>query len=173
MTELDNVVLAVVARDGPLSAYDVRKRFARSLTPAWSSSRGAIYPSIQRLLEAGLVKVSAPSGARAKKTVSLTTAGEAATRRWISCGSSEEAAATSDPIRTKAQFLKLLDSKARRNFVFDARNRTEEAIRLVEQRVRERKESGAEPFEVEAARGAIYELQGRRKWLDSLARAMD
>jgi DNA-binding PadR family transcriptional regulator len=72
MTELKFTILAIVARDGPLSAYDIRKIFARSLTSTWSSSTGSIYPSIRRLQNIGHLASSSPKDGRARKALSVT-----------------------------------------------------------------------------------------------------
>jgi len=59
MSELEHVVLGVVSREQPCTAYGVRKVFLNSPSSYWSGSAGAIYPLMRRLEQAGLIR-SAP-----------------------------------------------------------------------------------------------------------------
>ena len=172
MTELDYTVLALIARDGPLSAYDVRKDFAASLTPTWSSSTGSIYPSIRRLVEGGFARASAPQGARGKQKLTITPAGRATLSEWLCTATSATAAPTPDPIRTRAHFLRLLSKGARAKFLTDARKNTEAALAEAEARTAQRKASGATKEEYLPGVGVEYELKARRDWLALLAREL-
>ena len=172
MTDLDHTVLAIVGRDGPLSAYDVRKDFAQSLTPSWSSSTGSIYPSIRRLSEAGLIQVSEPEGARGKQELTITSSGRVALTKWLSRATIETAAATPDPIRTRAHFLRLLSKAARRKFLTEAQESTAAALAEAEQRTADRIAAGATKEEYLPGIGVVYELRARRDWLELLTREL-
>ncbi len=173
MTELDFTTLAIVGRDGPLSAYDVRKVFAASVTPMWSSSPGAVYPSIRRLEQAGLTAASSAQGSRSRKALSITPAGRITLDRWLTRIPPEIAAPTPDPIRTRMYFLKLLDPPKRRMLVAEAIRATQEAVTTVERRLGER--SADQPGEVRqlAAQGVLYELRARLEWLAWLSERLD
>ncbi len=69
----------------PLSGYGVRKMFAGSPMGTYSDSPGAIYPALQRLEKAGLVRgrVEEGSGLRRKKIYRPTDAGLAALKQWL------------------------------------------------------------------------------------------
>ncbi|MDQ3118974.1 MAG: hypothetical protein M3Q89_05320 [Verrucomicrobiota bacterium] len=82
------------------------------------------------------------------------------------------AAATPDPIRTRAHFLRLLDASTRRKFLTDARKRTEAAISIAERIFDERVATGASKLEYLPGLGVLYELKARRDWLDLLAREL-
>jgi DNA-binding PadR family transcriptional regulator len=172
MTELDHTVLALIARDGPLSAYDVRKDFAQSVTPTWSSSTGSIYPSIRRLVNEGLIQASAPEGGRAKQQLRITRKGRGALSKWLSALTVKIAAATPDPIRTRSHFLRLLDEKGRRKFLAEARKQTEAALAIAERRHQARVAAKASKLEYLPSTGVLYELRARRDWLDLLAREL-
>ena len=172
MTELDYTVLALIARDGPLSAYDVRKDFANSLTPTWSSSTGSIYPSIHRLADAKLIRASAPAGARGKQKLTITVAGQHALSEWLSTVTIDVAAPTPDPVRTRAHFLPLLDRKARRVFLADAIASTSAAIEVAEARKEERIAAGATKEAYLPGIGVLYELRARKEWLELLMREL-
>jgi DNA-binding PadR family transcriptional regulator len=71
--------------EAPLSGYGVRKLFASSPMGSFSDSPGAIYPALQRLEKAGLIRgrVEDGSGLRRKKIFQLTESGTAALKQWL------------------------------------------------------------------------------------------
>ena len=171
MTELDYTILAIIARDGPLSAYDVRKVFARSLTSTWSSSTGSIYPSIRRLENARLVASSSPKGARARKTIRVTPAGQTALGHWIGAITPEMAGPTPHPIRTRMYFLGLLTSAKQSAIIGRAIESTRAAMAEAEQRRATRvKGERQELVQYLASEGVLYELRARLDWLEWLER---
>lgn len=168
MTELESTILAVIVRDGPVSAYGVRKVFDASSTPSWSSSTGAIYPCVRRLIAMGLVTTSAPTGARRQQLLSATPKGRAAVRAWICDVQLELGAASPDPIRTRAFFLRTLPGSARLAFIDRALAATADALDEVRRETVVEEDAGVDPFVVAAGRGAAYELRARRRWLLTL-----
>jgi DNA-binding PadR family transcriptional regulator len=169
MTELDFTILAIIARDGPLSAYDVRKVFARSLTSTWSSSTGSIYPSIRRLEDARHVASSSPKGARARKTIRVTPAGRAALDHWLVAITPEMAGPTPNPVRTRMYFLGILDPAKRVAIIRKAVESTRSAVAEAERRRAAR--AGAERDDVVqhlASEGVLFEIRARLEWLEWL-----
>jgi DNA-binding PadR family transcriptional regulator len=69
----------------PLSGYGVRKIFSSSPMGTYSDSPGAIYPALQRLEKAGLIRgrVEDGSGLRRKKVYRPTEAGIIALKQWL------------------------------------------------------------------------------------------
>jgi DNA-binding PadR family transcriptional regulator len=169
MTELDCTILAIIARDGPLSAYDVRKVFARSLTATWSSSTGSIYPSIRRLEKARHVASSSPKGARARKTLRVTPTGRAALDRWLEAITPEMAGPTPNPLRTRMYFLGILSSTRRSAIIRKAIESTRSAAAEAERRrtVRENNDA-ADVVQHLASEGVLYEIRARLQWLEWL-----
>jgi DNA-binding PadR family transcriptional regulator len=165
MTELDHTVLAIVARDGPLSTYAVCKVFEGSLTDTWSASTGSIYPSIRRLVAAGLLEAAPPEGGRGRKELTITAAGTAALSEWLTGGTSAIASATPDPIRTRTYFLSLITPAQRRQFLEDALGNTEAALSVAKSEREARIASGVDNLQYLASAGVIYELTARRGWL--------
>lgn len=171
MTELDYTSLAIITRDGPLSAYDVRKVFAGSLTATWSSSTGSIYPSIRRLEKARYVASSSPKGARARKTLRVTPAGRAALERWLEEITPEMAGPTPNPVRTRMYFLGILSSARRTAVLRTALKSTRAAATEAERRRASR--VGAERDGIVqhlASEGVLYEVRARLEWLEWLER---
>jgi DNA-binding PadR family transcriptional regulator len=165
MTELDFTILAIIARDGPLSAYDVRKDFAQSMTPTWSSSTGSVYPSIARLEAADLIAASNPEGPRSRKALSITAAGRVVLDPWLTGMTAETAAATPDPIRTRMFFLMLLEPSRRTEVVLTAIESTKAALDDAQRRRSARALNEADDLRRLASEGVVFELRARLAWL--------
>jgi DNA-binding PadR family transcriptional regulator len=169
ITDLDYTVMAIVGRDGPMSPYDVRKVFAGSLTPIWSSSTGSVYPSIRRLAQAGLIVGSAPEGARNRTTVVLSAQGRRLLQGWLLGITAEVAAATPDPVRTRLFFIDLLNP-ADRIAIFDrAEESTRAALAHAERRRAERPRDLVTDL---ISEGVLSELRARLDWLGRVRRAV-
>src|SRR5262245_30684654 len=99
LTDLEACVLGVVWRDGPCTAYAVRRELADSTAPRWSASAGSIYPVLQRLEAVGLVAATTRSwGARGKREFAATAAGQEQLRAWVPAkGASEFGGPSYDP----------------------------------------------------------------------------
>jgi DNA-binding PadR family transcriptional regulator len=71
--------------EAPFSGYGIRKMFANSPMGSFSDSPGAIYPALQRLEKAGLVRgrVEDRSDLRRTKIFQLTDSGMAAFKQWL------------------------------------------------------------------------------------------
>jgi DNA-binding PadR family transcriptional regulator len=70
----------------PMSGYDIRRNLEESLSYFWSESYGQIYPALRKLEAARLiaaVKQAAPN-TRRRKLYTLTAAGRARLRTWLS-----------------------------------------------------------------------------------------
>jgi DNA-binding PadR family transcriptional regulator len=169
ITELDHTILAIVDRDGPMSAYDVRKVFAGSLTPSWSASTGSVYPSIRRLGQGGLILSSQPAGGRNRTTLTLSPRGTSRVREWLMGITVDVAAATPDPVRTRLYFLSLLGSAARTAMLEQAEASTRGALAEAERRRAERSDDKINGL---ISEGVISELQARLTWLGRVRRAL-
>ena len=72
--------------EGPLSGYDIRRIFTRTPMGSFSDSPGAIYPALERLETAGLIRgrIESSAGLRQRKTFQITPAGKESLKRWLS-----------------------------------------------------------------------------------------
>lgn len=163
MTELEACVLALLWRQGPMTAYQVRKEFERSPTSSWRASTGSIYPLIRRLRREGLVETEAVS-TDARRTTRLTasSAGQAQVGRWLAVVPPWAGDATEDPIRTRVLFLDFLDSAAASAAVADMHEATVAALARMDEFIAT---SRLEPLEKLAVEGARAMLVVRRDWL--------
>lgn len=168
LTELDNCILGVIWRGGPMSAYDVRNHFAASTTRAWSSSTGTVYPSIKRLIAAGFLTASERSGPRKRQLLSLTDAGSKALRHWLECISAEVGSPTADPLRTRVHFLGALPENDRRKAFEQYRSVTAEKIEELERIAARPARSAVEKSERLGTLGALMELKARLAWFNAI-----
>jgi len=172
LTELESCVLGAIWLRGPCSAYAIRREFADSSSSYWSASAGSIYPVIERLLRLKLVCARPkPSDGRGKRDMAATAKGERVLRSWICELPAWAGKATLDPIRTRMNFLALLDTaKAQRAFVARAQANTRTEIEALKRTMREG------PAMSEVARltvlGSLYELMGRMRWLSAVIEAL-
>src|SRR5215472_1216720 len=84
LSELEGVVLGILWREGPRTAYAIRQVFLRSSSPQWASSAGTIYPLVQRLEKRSLIRSEPrPTGRRQARRYMLTPAGKRMLGRWI------------------------------------------------------------------------------------------
>lgn len=66
----------------PASGYDLLKKFQRSLANVWPATQSQLYGELNKLADAGLLKV-ADVGPRGRKEYAITDAGRAELHRWM------------------------------------------------------------------------------------------
>jgi DNA-binding PadR family transcriptional regulator len=169
LTELDYCVLGVVWRHGPVSAYGVRKVFRDSTTASWSASSGSIYPSIRRLLAAGLATAGAPEDKRGTQSIVIANDGLNELRAWILDLRPEHGTATPDPIRTRSQFITSISHHDRAEFVEAAQRVTSDALHILQGMAGKNARETTPDLEQLGTLGSISELEARLEWLKSVA----
>lgn len=173
LTELDNCILGVIWRDGPMSAYGVRSHFAQSTTATWSSSTGTVYPAIRRLRAAGLLDAAPPTGPRKSELLNLTSKGRKSLQQWLKNVASALGSSTADPIRTRVHFLGALDRRTRQRVLADYRAATRAAIEELEDYAAGPAETVVERSERLGTLGALAELRARLEWLGIAERELE
>jgi PadR family transcriptional regulator AphA len=78
---LSRALLGLIAAE-PMSGYGLARLFERTLARAWPARHPQIYPALAQLEERGLIRVS-ETGARRRKTYSVTEDGIAEVQRWL------------------------------------------------------------------------------------------
>lgn len=113
LTEYESLVLAIVARDGPTTAYRVLKRVGEALGPGFSGSPGTIYPIVARLKKRGLVAALAVhTDARNTELLMVSATGRAAARRWVK-SITPALLLPEDPLRSRVALLEILTQAER------------------------------------------------------------
>ncbi len=128
---LENLVLARIERDGPITAYRVRALIEASPTDALSSSTGSIYPLLRRLQARGLLERGAARDGRGTRLLSVTEAGSVQVLRWLLSDDGARHLAE-DPLRTKASFVGRLTPAQRRRWLRAALRASEEKLAQIE-----------------------------------------
>ncbi|NOT39191.1 MAG: PadR family transcriptional regulator [Alphaproteobacteria bacterium] len=79
-----HVILGILAVGGDLSGYEIRQWVAQAIGFFWSESFGQIYPELQRLTKARLIKALPGEGkGREIKRYRIAAAGRAELERWL------------------------------------------------------------------------------------------
>ena len=79
-----HVILGILAVGGDLSGYEIRQWIEQAIGFFWSESFGQIYPELQRLSKARLIKALPGEGkGREVKRYRITAAGRAALEQWL------------------------------------------------------------------------------------------
>ena len=173
LTELEQCVLGVIWRDGPVTAYEIANLFATSLSSFWSGSAGAIYPVVQRLRRRGLVHGTARAWNGTRKTVlTASDKGVEVLRNWLTPPLPIAAAGpTYDSIRTRMFFLKVLPAAARRQFVDDAERITREQL-VITRKAHEQQKALGNESEALGVLGVILEMKARLTWLRAIRQSL-
>lgn len=173
LTELERCTLGVIWRDGPMTAYEVAALYARSLSPYWSGSAGAVYPLVKRLRQRGLIRGLRRAWNGKKKTVlEVTDAGRESLREWLTPPLPSDAAAPSHyPLRTRLYFVEVLSDREKRAFFIDAERAVREQLAAAK-RQRRRDAEAANTSEAIGHLGVIYELEARLRWLRAARTAL-
>jgi DNA-binding PadR family transcriptional regulator len=172
LTEVELCVLGAVWLRGPCSAYAIRREFADSKSSYWSSSAGSIYPVIKRLVVAQLVATKGQKAdGRGTRDVEATSKGEQALRLWVGELPAWTGKAALDPIRARMNFLAVLGTKkAQLGFLGRAEANTRTEIGILKRELGR----GRKVWDVESLTtlGALYELEGRMRWLAAVREAL-
>ena len=89
LTSTSYLVLGLLAREGPSSPYDLKRRVAATLGHVWSFPHTLLYTEPSRLAELGLVTERREQHGRRRRLFTITDAGLAALRAWLARPSSE------------------------------------------------------------------------------------
>jgi DNA-binding PadR family transcriptional regulator len=81
------VVLGLLATWGPMTPYDLKKAIDGSIGYFWSFPRAQLYVEPERLKQFGLLSEERESEGRRRRVYSITPAGRAALRAWLTSDS--------------------------------------------------------------------------------------
>lgn len=173
LSELEHVVLGIVWRDGPCTAYAIRREFANSPSSHWGGSAGSIYPLVERLVEAGMLRAQA--GGTEKRPAQLyrvSRSGKATLRAWLTPPLPDEAVtAEFDPVRTRLFFLGALLPEQRHLLLNDAETRLHHWTDTARQHRRELERKG-DVFGALAARGVERVARAKLAWVREVREAI-
>ena len=164
LTEHEGMLLALVVRRQPLTAYQLYKLFEQSPVSSINASKGQLYPAIRRLKEKGLLKASRISGdGRNSEELSVTAAGKSAVRSWTKAISPAHVV-LDDPLRTRVLSFETLTREEQLEWIA----RAKELIKERREEVEAYNSSVTVPFQQFVYRSAVEVLRVRMEWLDEL-----
>ncbi len=173
LSALGLMTLGLVRRHQPCTAYAIRTVLARSRASFWSGSAGAIYPLMRRLERRGqLQSTAARTGKRPRRDYRITTAGNAALRRWLRPPLPDaDASIVYDPLRTRMLFLGALPREVFADIVDDALRELRKQMPLMESDCAENPLKD-DPFMHFATRNAYHIMRARITWLEEVRRTL-
>jgi PadR family transcriptional regulator AphA len=89
LTPVSYVVLGLVARDGPVTPYDLKVAVGRGIAHFWPFPHSQIYSESERLARLGLLVEERENGGRRRRHYRVTAEGERALAAWLAEPTSE------------------------------------------------------------------------------------
>ncbi|MFI6845642.1 PadR family transcriptional regulator [Kitasatospora sp. NPDC050467] len=83
LTPSQYVVLGLIARNGPMTPYELKTRVEQSIDNYWPIPHAQLYRDPPRLAELGLLTEHAEEHGRRRRVFHLTDAGREALHRWL------------------------------------------------------------------------------------------
>ena len=169
LTDNEGALLALILRRQPISPYQIGRAFDESPIHTLNTSKGKLYPLLQRLHERGLLSAGSVEGDRRRTQLfECTEAGRTALKAWV-CSIRREHDLLHDPLRKKLQAFDLLTAEEQRHWVDVATARLRGRLAEVEAFDAEC-EGPFGPLMKENAREA---LEARLRWLRRLGDSLD
>jgi DNA-binding PadR family transcriptional regulator len=169
LTELEGSVLGVVWARQPCTPYRVRREFASSPSPYWSGSAGAIYPLMERLEDARLLRSAAhATGRRGSRRYRLTPSGRRALERWVGPPVPDHVVGVPpDPVRMRIASIDVLPLARRGALLAELEARMRDLLARAE-RVHAAGGAGGGLFDLMSL-GALAMQRARLEWIREVA----
>jgi DNA-binding PadR family transcriptional regulator len=117
LTDNEGALLALILRRQPVSAYQIGRAFDDSPIHTLNTSKGKLYPLLQRLNQRGLVSSDMVEGDRRRTQLfACTDAGRSALKEWVYTVRQEHDL-LHDPLRKKLQSFDLLTPEEQMHWV--------------------------------------------------------
>jgi DNA-binding PadR family transcriptional regulator len=164
ITEHEGMLLALVLRQQPVTAYQLFRMFEQSPVTSINSSKGQLYPAIRRLRERGLLDARKVAGdGRKSEELSVTDAGHAAVREWTR-NIEPSHIVLDDPLRTRILSFDVLNREERLEWIARAKALVKQRRAIVD----EYDASVDVPFQDFAYSSVMETLRIKMEWLDEL-----
>jgi PadR family transcriptional regulator, regulatory protein AphA len=90
LTPVSFVVLGLLARDGPSTAYELKQAVGRGIAIFWPFPHSQIYAETEWLSEVGLLSHAQEAKGRRRRVYRITRSGQAALRAWLAEPAADE-----------------------------------------------------------------------------------
>lgn len=162
LTDDEGTFLALLIRVQPATAYQLSKIYADSPVSNFGTSKGKVYPLVERLERRGLLKKRAVSGdARRSEWLECTSAGRQAVHDWV-MDIKPTHLLLDDPLRTKLQSFDLLERDEQLEWIVRAKAGLQEKLGELEAYAA----SVTVPFKDQVHDNAVSSVRSRMEWLD-------
>lgn len=162
LTENEGLLLALLARAGPLTAYQIAKAYDLSPVSNFNTSKGKIYPMIRRLQTGGLIRAEIVKGdRRGTELLSCTNKGLKKVKEWV-VSIQPAHILPEDGLRSRVQSFDLLSASERKKWLTDVREKMTQKLEALERY----KEITDTPFQELVHQNACSTIQARLSWLD-------
>ena len=162
LTDNEAMLLALVARAEPITAYQIAKAYDLSPVSNFNTSKGKIYPIIKRLKARRLlIAQNIADDGRGTERLSCTDAGRDEIRKWVMRIAPSDTL-LEDPLRTKVQSFDLLSPEQRIEWVVKAK---EELLAKMKE-LEDYRERVTAPFHELVHENAVASIRVRLTWLD-------
>jgi DNA-binding PadR family transcriptional regulator len=168
LSDNEGTVLSLIHRIQPTTTYQVWRIYEASPVSNFNTSKGKIYPLIDRLLARGLLKNErVETDARGTEHLWCTKPGERALHAWV-----KEIRPThlllEDPLRTKVQSFYLLSPEEQVDWILQAKEELGKRLELLD----EYGQSVEVPFQEFVHDNAVRSTRARIAWLDKMLSAL-
>jgi DNA-binding PadR family transcriptional regulator len=164
LTEHEGMLLALVHREQPITAYQLFKIFEGSPVSSINTSKGQIYPAIRRLKNRKLLRAKRVTGdARGTEELTLTKNGEAAVRAWV-LKLDDSHVVLDDPLRTRVLSFDVLSRQEQLEWVAKAKSLVWTRRKILDEYDR----SVEMPYQDFAYHSVAETLRVKMEWLDEL-----
>ena len=164
LTEDEGTFLALLMRIQPATAYQLSKAYALSPVSKFGTSKGKIYPIIDRLEGRGLLTKSRVGGdSRGTERLECTALGREAVREWA-MDIRPAHLLLDDPLRTRVQSFDLLSKEEQIEWIIRSRL----GLRAKLEELETYASTVEVPFQNIVHDNAVMSVHTRLEWLDRL-----
>jgi DNA-binding PadR family transcriptional regulator len=168
LTDDEGTFLALLVRVQPATAYQLSKIYADSPVSNIGTSKGKIYPMVERLQNRGLLKKRPVKGdARGSESLECTARGETAVRAWV-LDIKPNHILLEDPLRTKLQSFDLLSRDEQLEWIVEAKSELQNKLDELEAYAAE----VTVPYKELVHDNAVSSVRSRMDWLDRVLAAI-
>ena len=166
LSELEGVSLGIVCKQQPCTAYRVRGELRDAPSSHWHASAGSVYPLLTRLESEGLLTTTIDKNdGRGRKLLKISAKGRKALSSWVKSGADPELiSSVTDPVRSRAFFLDVLDSSQRKELLDGMIVQMQHYLQQTRTHLEDQADKG-DLYDYFGSLGAVRIAEARLDWL--------
>jgi DNA-binding PadR family transcriptional regulator len=168
LSDNEGTVLSLVHRIQPTTTYQIWKIYEDSPVSAFNTSKGKIYPLVDRLIARGLMRNErVESDARGTDHLWCTELGARALQQWVKQIKPSHLL-LEDPLRTKVQSFYLLSPDEQLDWIVETKDQLNQRLETLEDYGR----TVTVPYQDFVHDNAVRSTRARIVWLDRMLSAL-